>query len=58
MMDDPVVTCSRCGKPFDQNPITGERTCFVHGKPNGSELERRIWDQTAGPDENSEAPSN
>lgn len=42
-------TCPKCDKPYVRHGITSELTCFVHGNPNGSEPERRIWNswQTA-----------
>lgn len=38
-----MITCHVCSKPFSQNPITGEATCFVHGNPAGSHFERLIY---------------
>lgn len=36
-------SCSICGKPWTINPLLQEPTCFVHGRPNGSPYELRVW---------------
>jgi hypothetical protein len=38
-----MQNCSICKKPWTKNPITHEWTCFVHGRPNGSPMELRVW---------------
>lgn len=38
-----VESCSSCGRPWTENPVTQEWTCFVHGRPDGSEIERQVW---------------
>lgn len=38
--------CARCDLPWSLNPITEEWTCFVHGRPDGSEWESLIWEKT------------
>jgi hypothetical protein len=35
-------TCVICDKPLVQHLFSGEFTCFVHGNPNGSQLEQEI----------------
>lgn len=41
-----VGPCTRCGKPWEKHPISGEMTCFVHGRPGGSAFEQGIWDDS------------
>jgi len=45
-----IPICSICNKEMEVHPIAVEWTCFIHGNPNGSELERKIFEkyQAAG----------
>lgn len=42
-IEDEKTICVRCGRPWSRHAITGELTCFVHGRPDGSACEREIW---------------
>lgn len=37
--------CPVCNQQWDINPISDEETCFVHGREDGSEFEKMIWEQ-------------
>jgi hypothetical protein len=37
--------CPECGKPWEINPISGDLTCFIHGRKDGSLFEQVIWKQ-------------
>lgn len=42
-MDNTKPVCIKCDAPMSVHPISEELTCFVHGNPNGSDVERFIW---------------
>jgi hypothetical protein len=38
--------CERCDQELIEHPLSGELTCFVDGNPNGSDAERKIWEES------------
>lgn len=41
------ATCTICHRPMERHAISGDLTCFLHGNPNGSDLERKVFERVS-----------